>query len=262
MGSIDVEERGAGAFVLWIDNQPRRNAIDSEMLAKLIALLESLAGRHGLRSLAIRGRGGNFCSGRSLAEATGSDGSPDYRAMHTPLRTLAKRLISFPAPTIAVIEGYALGFGLSLATWCDLTLAASDAQLGVPEVHHGVAPTATIVSLLRHVSRPVAVDLALTGRRITGREAAAAGLVRYVVDASAIDVELARLQDELARGSPLALRLSKQVFSDARRADETFLESLDLAIDASVAVGTTDDAREGFRAFREKRPARWPSRSA
>jgi enoyl-CoA hydratase/carnithine racemase len=255
MGSITEEAAEAGIVRLWLDDPGRRNALDDSMIEALVEALERL-GRQPLHALVLRGRGGHFCAGRNISGSADADEADHHRRFEGALR-LQRAFAACPIPVIGVVEGYAVGFGVSLALWCDVALAAADAVFIVPEVLRGIPPTLTAVTLLRHLPRRQALDLMLTGRRCGAEEAASLGLVTRAVPTGGLEVALEDSLAALRRASPDALRLTKRLVTETE--DAPLGAAMATAVAISLAGMASPDAAEGARAFQEKRPPRWPS---
>lgn len=259
MGRIILEHDEQGCFTLWLDNPERRNALDDSMLADMATTLERLAKDACCRLLVLRGRGSHFCAGRDVGRASRGESASaaETRLALEPLRRLAELVYYFPRPTIAAAQGYTLGAGSALVTWCDFALAAESAVFGYPEVAIGIPPTLTAVTLARRVPIQAAVDLLFTARRFNAAEAKELSLVTRVVPDERLDAEIVTLTADLRRNSPDAIFLCKQLLRSTEGVD--FRTALGQAIATSAAAVATPDAVEGFAAFREKRAPDWPS---
>ena len=247
----------AHVALVTLDRPGSLNALDSVLLAQLADALEALDADDGCRAIVLTGAGSRaFAAGadirelavltpESLAAGAGWDSWDRIRRIATPL--------------IAAVRGYALGGGCELAMTCDLIVAGDDASFGQPEIRIGVMPGAGGTQrLTRAVGKARAVDLILTGRPLTAREAAAAGLVSRVVPRE-VTVEAAlELAAEIAAMPPLAVRAA---LSAVDQGYETGLTA-GLAYERETFFGLfrTEDQREGMAAFVEKRPPRWTGR--
>jgi len=164
-----------------------------------------------------------------------------------------------PQPVIARVQGFALAGGLGLAVAADFTIAGAGAVLGLPEIGIGLLPMVVSAPILRAAgSRKVVLDLVLSGRRLSAAEGRELGLVTRVVPDERLDPEIAELAARLAGFSPSALRLGKEaVYTMAEMEYGTALRYLREMI---VLAALTEDAREGVRAFVEKRKPLWTGR--
>ena len=209
--TLDVDPDGVATLLL--DRPAKRNALDRAMLDSLAAAVGRLAGRDDVRAVVVRGAGGTFCAGADIADWVGTPGPVAAELSRLGRDTFAA-LAALPVPSVAVIEGGAIGGGLELALACDLRVAADDAVLGLPETRLGNLPSWGGVARLAAVAGlGVARQLLLGGEMLTG--ARAAGLL--VVGAAAPAVELEALVrgtvERLLAADPTALALAKQVLA-------------------------------------------------
>lgn len=256
---LRVERAGSsGEVVLLTLDRPRvRNAIDDALLDALLAAVRDAADDPTVRALVLAGSGGTFSAGMDLRERAGFS-DDQLSDQHGRIVELMTALTELPPPAIAAVEGFCLAGGLELALACDLVVAARDAQFGLPETRVGILPGGGGARLLTWaVGAPRARDLILTGRRLTGEEADAWGLIaRLSEPGEALRTALA-LAAELALAAPLGLREAKR----AVRAAAGSLRDGQSAEDAMYdVVVRSADRREGFRAFLDKRPPRFEGR--
>jgi len=253
--AVHVRSDG-GVLTCWLDNPGSRNALTTEMLSTLIATLEGARIDDAIRGIVIRGANSTFCSGRDLRELDVQDAArPAPEAAIAPVTRLAQAVLGCPVPTVAAIEGKAVGLGVALASWCDIAVAADAARFFVPEARAGVMPTYTAVSLSRTMGRRAALALSLTGHAVSAEQALAFGLVHFVHPSAEFEERVGELLQNLRKGGPQALRGCKSLLE--RAAGRTFDEAIELAAQASVEAMQSAEAQEGMRAFREKRPPAW-----
>lgn len=257
MARLQVQRDARGLVSCWMENAERRNALTDGMLSTLAEVMEKASVADGVRAIVVRGSGGTFCSGRDLREleAAADDSDAALAARIAPVQRLAAAVRGCKVPTVALVEGKAVGLGVALASWCDLVVADMSATFAVPEARAGVAPSFTAVSLVRTIGRAAALDLCLSGRAVTAPEAAAVGLVQRVIASGRLDDEISALGDSLCAGSPQALASCKALLAGS--AGASFEEALSQAARAAVESMRSDDAAEGMKAFRAKRPPRW-----
>jgi enoyl-CoA hydratase/carnithine racemase len=255
--ALGEDDPGAIAL-LTLDRPEVMNAIDDAMLAALHAALDELEGDAAIRALVLAGAGDRaFCAGMDLKERAGFS-DDDLRAQRALIVGLVRRLHELPVPTIAAVDGVALGGGFELALACDLIVAGEGASFGLPEVRVGIFPGGGSTQTLTWLVGPArARDVILTGRRLTAAEAEAWGVVARVVSlGGALEAALA-LARTIAEGAPLGIRQAKAAIRGAHRALADGLEA-ENALYETVLV--SDDRREGFRAFTEKRKPRFTGR--
>lgn len=255
---VDRAASPDGVVVLTLSRPDVRNAIDDVLLDALLAAVRSLAGDSAVRAVVLTGAGtAAFSAGMDLRERAGFSDA-QLAEQHERIVALTTGLAELPMPTIAAVEGFCLAGGFELALACDLLVAARDAQFGLPEARVGIFPGGGAARLLPWaVGAPRARDLILTGRRLSGVEAEAWGIVARVTEpGGALDGAMA-LAADLALAAPLGLREAKR----AIRAAHALLQDGQAAEDAMYEVVVRSaDRREGFRAFVEKRPPRFEGR--
>jgi enoyl-CoA hydratase len=248
MGLVRIEERD-GVHVLTLDRPKALNALNGELLADLGVALAGLA---QARAVVLTGAGEKaFVAGADIAEMRALDAMSATRFALAGQAVL-ERLEALACPTIAAVNGFALGGGCELAMACDLVLAAPNAVFGQPEVKLGVIPGfGGTQRLVRRVGSMRARELVLSGRNVKAEEAVSLGLALRVAD-PVLDAALA-LGRQIAANGPVAVRLAKRAVLDT--------DGLDLRaglLHEAQLFGlcfATADQREGMAAFLEKRPA-------
>jgi enoyl-CoA hydratase/carnithine racemase len=252
----EVVHLSLGRVALLELDDPPLNLVTAALLDQLDAALASLeaAPPGDTRAVVVTGRGDRaFSVGSNVKEFEPHRARPDGgRARFELEARIAQRLAALPLPTIAAIEGDALGGGLELALCCDLRVASERANLGLPEVRLAVTPsTGGTQRLPRIVGAAWAKELLLTGRIVDAAEAHRIGLVNEVVPAGRA-VERARaIGDEIAERGPLAVRAVKALVDGAF--DRSLADGHQAEVETSVEIFATDDLREGARSFVEKR---------
>jgi enoyl-CoA hydratase/carnithine racemase len=233
------------------------NTLTLDLLRELGALLDRLS-RENTRALIITGSGRAFCCGAHLRYFAGPEATltDSFSARDGYLAQIAEtydRLEEMPFPTIAAVNGFALGGGFELALSCDLRVFAASAKIGLPETRIGaVAAAGGVQKLIRHVGRSKALEWILTGAHVETEEAARYGLAVDVVPADQVVARALELARQLRRLGPRAIAQSKRSIylaedADLRSARRFGIEAL------SMLVGG-DEWKEGMQAFLEKRP--------
>ncbi|MBX3140795.1 MAG: enoyl-CoA hydratase/isomerase family protein [Trueperaceae bacterium] len=240
--------------IVTIDRQEALNALDQDVLFELGLVFELAAADSAVRALVLTGAGRAFVAGADIAALRELGDAFAGRETSLGGQEVANTLASLPFPTVAAINGFALGGGLELALAADLRVAATSARLGLPEVGLGLIPGfGGTQRLPRLIGVGRALDLILTGRHVQAEEALQLGLVNRVADdALATAVALAR---QAARNAPIALGLAKEAVF--RGLDVTLQQGLEVEADLFGMVATTTDMREGTSAFLEKRAPEW-----
>jgi enoyl-CoA hydratase/carnithine racemase len=239
-----------------LDNQPL-NLVTGAMMESLDAALDELARDHDVRAVVVTGAGTRaFCAGSDVKEFDGLAGRVAQGKLLYE-KYVYRKLAELPVPTIAAIEGDALGGGLELALCCDLRIASARARLGMPEVRLGVIPGSGGTQRLPAVVGPArAKELILVGELISAQRAEQIGLVNAVADdgqALAVATDMAQ---RIAQRGPVAVREAKHLIERARDLDLD--AGLAAELDASDRVFASEDMREGARAFFAKRPPEFP----
>ncbi len=251
----------AGAFATITLNRPEaRNAIDLLMRQELVAAMDEVEADEATQVLILTGAGGHFCAGgdvKSMRERrlTAAEG----RARVESLNRMVLRLVDFPRPTIAMVDGYAVGAGTNLALCCDLVVASDRARFGELFNKIGLVPDGGGTWLLsRLVGLARAKELIFTGEVFDAAEAARIGLVNRVVPAADLATVTRALAERIAAGPPNVLRLAKHMVNRAATTD--LAAALDLEAYSQGLSIAADDHQEGIAAFFEKRPPRFTGR--
>lgn len=232
------------------------NALNQALMDELVAVLEEADRDDGVRCIILTGSARAFAAGadiREIAEASAVEMLQGYRFQQW------ERMRRVTKPIIAAVTGFALGGGNELAMLCDLIVAGESARFGQPEINLGLIPGAGGTQrLTRTVGKYKAMELVLTGRQMTAREAEAAGLVTRVVPDELVLDESRSLAKEIAAKAPVAVRLAKEA---VLKAYDTHLEGgLEFERKCFYLLFATEDRKEGIRAFLAKRPPRFEGR--
>jgi enoyl-CoA hydratase/carnithine racemase len=255
---VPLEDQPGVLVVLTLDRPAVMNAIDDAMLAALHAALDEVETDAGVRGVVVAGAGERaFCAGMDLKERAGFS-DDDLRAQRALIVGMIRRLHELPVPTIAAVDGVALGGGFELALACDLIVAGAGATFGLPEVKVGIFPGGGSTQTLTWLVGPArARDVILTGRRLSPAEAEAWGVVARVVPAGGALAAAIALARSVAEGAPLGIRQAKAAIRGAHGA---LADGLDAENALYETVLVSDDRREGFTAFAEKRKPRFTGR--
>lgn len=243
-----------GVAVLTIDRPEARNAIDRETIAEIRAALESVRADAACRVLIVTGAGDKvFVSGadvRTLLARTTRD------VLEAGNNRLFREIEELAIPTIAAVNGFALGGGMELALACDIRIASSNAKLGLPETGLGILPGAGGTTRLpRIVGLGVAKEMVLTGRILDADEALRVGLVNRVVAPGELMAAARETAATIAKRAPVAVRLAKMSLQMSSNAPAS--AGMDFEIVAQTVLNATADMKEGMTAFLEKRPAEY-----
>lgn len=242
----------SGVLTATLNRPDKRNAIDTAMIDALLAALERADLDAGVRVVAVRGAGRDFCAGMDLNEllASADHTLEQNRTAAVHFAEIFVRMRRLPKPVVAVVQGRALAGGCGLATACDVILAAASAQFGYPEVQRGFVPAIVMTMLRRAVGEKIAFDLASTGRLLHGTEAAAAGLVSRVYEDADFEEQSGAVLRSLAAASGSALAFTKQQFYQLDGL--SFDDGLRLGADVNAVSRSTPDFRAALSAFLKK----------
>jgi enoyl-CoA hydratase len=252
-----LERRGAVAL-LTLNRPDVLNALDAATLAGVAARCEEIERDADVRALVVTGAGRAFAAGADIA-AMRKLGPAEAEAFSRLGHKAMAALEALAVPTIAAVNGFALGGGCELALACDWIYASSKARFGQPEVNLGLLPGfGGTQRLLRLAGRAAALELCLTGRQIDAARALALGIVNQVTSADELTAAVAALADQLAAAAPLALR---GILDAVIIGGECGLQQgLDYETQAFAVCASTDDMREGTRAFLERRKPEFSGR--
>lgn len=247
----------APVALLTLDRPAQLNALSFDLIAQLGELLAVLDADPACRAIVITGsRERAFAAGADIRELAGQ--TPRSLRDADPLEPL-DRIGHLATPVIAAVRGYALGGGCELAMACDMIVAGDDAQFGQPEIQIGVIPGAGGTQrLTRTIGKARAMEMILTGRRISADEAAAMGIVSLVVPAKETVDRALELAGRIAALPPLAVQAAKA--SMVAAGEQPLGEGLRFERRQFEALFATEDQAEGMAAFLEKRPPAWTGR--
>jgi methylglutaconyl-CoA hydratase len=256
MSTLLIQDDGP-IRTITLNRPERRNALNPEMQEELIA---AFTGASSARVVLLAGAGESFCAGLDLdllKQVAGLSTEQHHVEAERTAR-MFRALWECDVPTIALVHGAAMAGGTGLATLCDFTLAAPEAQFGYTEARIGFVPALVSAYLSLQVGDKLARSLLLTARRFSAEEAYRMGLVTEVVPREELQVRAQALAAELLALSPESLRATKRLL---RAQQAAWLDSaLGLAMGANAASRQTADFREGVASFLEKRKPVWPGK--
>jgi methylglutaconyl-CoA hydratase len=256
--TLRVSNRAAGVAQVTMSRPAVFNAFDETMIAELDTVFTQLAEDASVRVIVLAGDGKHFSAGADLqwmkraSTATRDWNLEDARRF----AGMLSRIENCPKPTVARVQGAALGGGVGLACACDIAIASDNASFSVSEAKFGILPAVIGPYVVNAVGKRQARRLALATTRITAAEALTIGLLQKVVAADALDAAVDTTVAELLAGGPNAQREIKQLFAQLEVGPIT-PEVRELTAQTISRVRGTEEAREGFAAFLEKRPANW-----
>jgi enoyl-CoA hydratase len=246
-----VEQRGH-VLIVTMNRPEARNALSRPMLAGLAAAWDRVDADPEIRVCILTGAGGAFCAGADLKAMTSSHPSESARSMDLSVIESLLKGRRLTKPLIAAVEGPAIAGGTEILQATDIRVAAESAKFGVSEPRWGLFPLGgSAVRLVRQIPYTVAADLLLTGRHISAAEAKEIGLIGHVVpDGTALD-KAVEIADQIAANGPLAVQAILRTIRESEGLHENDAFRLDAKL--GMAVFQSEDAKEGPRAFAEKR---------
>jgi enoyl-CoA hydratase/carnithine racemase len=253
-----VDEPAPGIARLTISNPARRGALDVPILEAIVTALHAL----DARCVVITGEGSTFSSGYDIADLPEETLAVEAeRLIAHPFAAALDAIEAYPHPTLAALNGHAIGGGLELALSCDLRIAADAISLAIPPVKLGLVYSHTgIRKFIDAIGAPRTRELFLLGRRINAVTAYSWGLVNALAEPDELEAAALELARELAAGAPLAQTGNKRVIRALLDAEgELDADTERELIELRGASFASEDFREGVRAFAEKRPPRWGS---
>lgn len=260
--TLAITARAPGVAQVTMSRPAVFNAFDEAMIAELDAAFAQLVADSGVRVIVLAGEGRHFSAGADLQwMQRASTASREWNLEDArKFAGMLARIESCPKPTVARVQGAALGGGVGLACACDIAIAADNASFSVSEAKFGILPAVIGPYVTNAVGKRQAKRLALTTTRIGAAEALAIGLVQQVTAPDALDAAVDATVKELLAGGPNAQREIKQLYAQLEVGAVT-PEVIELTAQTIARVRGTDEAREGFAAFLGKRPADWIPKS-
>jgi enoyl-CoA hydratase len=254
--SLVLVERDGAIAVVLLNRPDQLNALSDELMEELVSALAELDRDEGVRAIVLGGSGRAFAAGADIGELAQASAIDLYYQRRIERWDAIRGLWT---PLIAAVSGHCLGGGCELALACDLIVASESAQFGQPETGLGIIPGAGGTQrLTRAVGKALAMDVILSGRRLSADEALAAGLVARVVPQEAWLEEAKALAREIAEKGPVGTRLAKE--SVDRAFETTLTAGLEAERRAPYLAFASEDAKEGLTAFTEKRKPEFKGR--
>jgi methylglutaconyl-CoA hydratase len=256
--TLDIEQRQAGVAQITMSRPEVFNAFDAAMIGELDAAFEQLIADDSVRVILLAGAGKHFSAGADLKwMQRASEESREWNlADARRFATMLGNIDACPKPTVARVQGAALGGGTGLVCACDIAIGADNASFAVSEAKFGIIPAVIGPYLNNAVGKRAARRLALAMTRIGADEALALGLLHRVTTLDELDAAVDAALAEILAGGPNAQREIKALFAQLEVGPVT-AEVRELTAQTISRVRGTDEAREGFAAFLGKRPASW-----
>ena len=258
MDPVLLEKDGPIAW-LTLNRPEKRNALSLELMGDMLHKLSTVAQDQDVRAVVIKGNGPAFCAGHDLEEMVGTDlDIQHFSNLFSVCAEMMQTLQKLPQPVIAQVHGIATAAGCQLVATCDLAIAETGALFATPGVKIGLFCTTPAVPLVRFSGKRRAMDMLLTGRFISAKDAERFGLINRIVPPENLAEKTRSLAMEIARYSRYTLAYGKNTFY--RQVDLDIRSAYDYATHAIAINCLDEDAQEGMRAFLEKRKAKWKIR--
>jgi enoyl-CoA hydratase/carnithine racemase len=258
MSELVRYERDGHIATITYNRPEALNAVNGALRADLNAAWERFRDDEDAWVGIVTGAGRAFCVGADLKDGAGSAGTWPGSFWEIPTVNSFESGLEVWKPTIAAVNGYCLGYGLTLVSACDFVLAADDAEFGMPEVRLGVPTVVGAMRLPTRLAMQDALELLLTGDRIDATKAAEIGLALRVVPRLELLGEARALAERLCQGAPLAVRAVNELAHRGPRLP--WQDAVRMGEAMRRLVASTDDAKEGLQAAAERRPPRWTGR--
>jgi enoyl-CoA hydratase / 3-hydroxyacyl-CoA dehydrogenase len=245
-----------GVAEIQIVNEKKKNAMTPTLLDELGRMLVAFETDEDVRAVLLTGRGDHFCTGMDVEWFQSVKSLGEIHALNVHHQDIHRKMAAFSKPIIAALKGYTMGQGVALALYSDIRIASDDVKIGMPEIKLGFP---VLMNCIKGLSSVVGMgrtkEILFLGDIVSAQQAMTMGLVNYVVSKEALKEEAFRLASRLARSSPIALALMKR---SAAFADEMSLEAcFSHELSDFNAYWKTNDRKEGFNAFFEKREPRF-----
>lgn len=228
-----------------INRPQRRNALSAGVISALVESLDSAETDPNINVIVITGAGEKaFCAGADLGGGVGGGGTANYA-------DLLKRILHFPKPTVARVDGYCLAGGMGLMLACDIVVASDRSQFGTPEVNVGIWPMMISALIYRNMLPKQALPMILLGDRFGAEQARQMGFLSAVVSPEKLDETVGEMCAKLTGKSPIGMKIGKASYRGMQ--EMSLDDGLDYLSEQLTVIAGTADAREGIAAFMEKR---------
>ena len=257
---LGIERDARGVATLTLDRPDARNALSAALVARITETLASLAADVSVRIVQLTGAGTVFCAGADIGEMRAAGSAPRERNEEDSRRfaTMLARLERQPQPTVAIVNGAAMGGAIGLIAACDIVVAATGARFALSEVRLGLVPAMISPYVIRAIGERQARRWCLTGEAMDAAQARTIGLVHETADDASLAALARRIADALLAGAPGAQAEIKRLIRHVTGRDDAGDEALLADTSRWIArVRSGDEAREGLTAFLERRKPGW-----
>lgn len=257
--SLLLKDLTEGVLTLTLNRNEKRNSLNMDLMVELVDTLRSARDDEAVKVIVIKGAGKGFCSGADLGNLDEMRTSPVVMRNHLKhYQDLLEELANAGKPTIAAVHGFAIAGGLGLAVSADITFATESSFFWIPEVTRGIWGMMITGPIARLIGVKKSLELMYSADKIGAAEAERIGLINRVVPDDQLDAEVDKFAKQLAKRSPLAVKLGREGMYTCR--DLEFHKSMDYLTDLVIILNCSEDAHEGSVAFLEKREPVWKGR--
>lgn len=240
--------------IITLTNPAQRNPLSVKAMEEITSAFRRLSASEGVGCMILRAEGPVFCAGHDLGELVGRSLEEQQKVFEL-CTEMMETIQELAQPVIAAVQGPALAAGCQLVATCDMVVASEDAVFSTPGVKIGLFCSTPMVAVSRAVGRKRALQMLLTGEPVQAATAAEWGLINEVVSADELEARTEELGRQVARASPMTLRVGKQAFYE--QIDMSQREAYARMVEVMASNAVARDAQEGMRAFLEKRPPVW-----
>ena len=255
--NLIVKKRDDFLGIITLNRPKNLNTFTIELAKELKKALESMDADPKIRVIILQGAGRAFCAGIDVSDFFDKS-TKEYREWVETMESPLVYISQMSKPVIAQVQGPAVANGLGLVASCDLAIAAKNSKFGLTAINVGLNCVGPVIPVLRSIGRKRALELLFLGNIIDAEEAHKIGLINRVVDVEKLEEETLKIAKDLANKSPIALQIAKKAFYTAE--DMDYLKAFSYMNEVFARLCSTEDAKEGVKAFLEKRTPEWKER--
>lgn len=257
---VTKEKLESGLLRLTLNNPQSKNALSEDMISSLMNSINTAFNDHSIKVIIIGASGNVFCAGHDLKEITEARESEDngnkyFKELFDSCSSLMQLIVNSPKPIIAEVNGVATAAGCQLVASCDLAIASDVSKFATPGVNIGLFCSTPMVALSRNVHKKNAMEMLLTGDMIDCKKAKEIGLINDYVSPDNLVSSVINLAEKIASKSSKTVAIGKKAFY--RQAEMSLADAYKFTSEVMKENLLRDDAKEGIRAFIEKRPPDW-----